>query len=43
MKVSFNYLGAQFCDDEVEEIWRKVKPIVTSGDFTLGKAVVLFR
>ena len=40
MKVPYGYLNRQFCDEVAEKIWReKVKPVVVSGDFTLGKEV----
>lgn len=38
MKVPYGYLDRQFNQDVAEKIWQeRVKAVVTSGDFTLGK------
>lgn len=39
MRVPFSYLDRLFDSDEADLIWSKVKPVVMSGDFTLGKAL----
>lgn len=39
MLVPFSYLDRLFNSDEADLIWSKVKPVVMSGDFTLGKAL----
>ena len=40
MKVKYSYLGRQFgnCDD----LWKKLKAFVKTGDFTLGKELLKF-
>jgi dTDP-4-amino-4,6-dideoxygalactose transaminase len=40
--IPFSYLQRQFSDTEAEAIWAKVKPVVLSGDFTLGSATTRF-
>lgn len=42
MKTSFNYLGSQFNETEVDAIWAKVRPVVLRGDFTLGRELEEF-
>lgn len=43
MKVPYGYLDRQFNADVAEKIWQtRVKAVVTSGDFTLGKEVKIF-
>lgn len=42
MRVPFSYLDRLFDSDEADLIWSKVKPVVMSGDFTLGKALKEF-
>lgn len=43
MKVPYGYLKRQYNAKRAEYIWRKfVKPVVTRGDFTLGKEVHKF-
>ena len=36
MKVPFNYLPSQFNEAETDAILAKMKPVIMSGDFTLG-------
>ena len=42
MTIEFSYLRHQFRDEEAEAIWRKIKPVVTEGRFTLGVEVDRF-
>lgn len=42
MTIEFSYLKNQFRDEEAEAIWRKIKPVVTEGRFTLGVEVDRF-
>ncbi len=37
MRVPFNYLPAQFNEAETDKILAKMKPVIMSGDFTLGR------
>lgn len=41
-KISWSYLSSKFPPHVIEEIYRRLWPVITSGDFTLGKAVKEF-
>ena len=40
MKVRYSYLKEQFSN--CEDLWIKLKKFVSTGDFTLGKDLILF-
>ena len=40
MKVRYSYLQQQF--DDCEDLWKKLKFFVKTGDFTLGKELKIF-